>query len=151
MGIDYTQCCIYGLAIRKEDVKTVISPAKYEKQNRYNPKTGKVTHTENTLVKEAEESYSIFGVNEESFHELGWALAKAFPELAVYVPYDEDVIYLGYNVADSEGGGRVTLLRGFICLEELSDLHKQLVCDLKEHETEFGHHDLELRFFSIVG
>jgi hypothetical protein len=148
MGIDYTQHCVYGLAIHKDEVEAVVSPAVYEQQNRYNPKTGQVSHTEKTLVKESEEKYSVLGVAAESFYELSDGLQAAFPDLQITYSYDEDIIYVGYNVADKEDGGRVTLLEGSIDIESLMDLHKQLAQKLQKLQSD---DKFSLWFFSVVG
>ncbi len=61
MGTNYYQQCIIGVHFTEEELKKITSPAVFEKQPRYNTRTGKIDHYETILVKNEEYHYSFMG------------------------------------------------------------------------------------------
>jgi hypothetical protein len=131
MGVNYEQIAVLGIEVKAKDCKVITSPAVYEKQNRYNSKTGKVSHQETVLVKEEEYKYSFGGFEFEDFWDLGndadFRDMFIDPNLEmVYVcdDYSDGRYLIGYKIGDDADCGRATLLDGEISVAEL--VEKQL-------------------------
>jgi hypothetical protein len=144
MGVNYTQHCIMGLELKYEDMKVVVSPAKYEEQNRYDNRTGKVTHTENVLVQREEYYFEAFGVKNEEFYEFVEELADKYELDSVIISgeYSETVVYVGKKIGDEYDCGRVDLLIGNYSLQELqeaqSEVERKLGVEARFVELYFG-------------
>ena len=142
MSVNYTQYCIYGIHLEEKNYRTVISPAEYEMQNRYDTKTGKIIRQEKVLVKNNVIKYEVFGVEEYGWWELCDGLEEQFPCLDVV--QDEDSIFIGQGIGDSHGD-RIELIEGDVTLEELKAYHEEVKEQLNVRDEE-----LSLHFFTRI-
>lgn len=144
MGVNYDQKCMVGIEVALSDITVVVSEAVYEDQNRYNPKTGKITGTERVLVKKEELKYVFMGEESDDWYCMIENLADKLG-LDSYVPRsdDEQYFYIGTLVGDEQDMGRADLLTGSV---EISYLVK-LMTELKDKLPG----DISLHFLSSAG
>jgi hypothetical protein len=146
MGVNYQQKCMVGIEIPLSDITVVVAEATYEDQNRYNPKTGKITGTERVLVRESELKYVFMGKESDDWYSMIEDLAKEL-DLDSYIQngdYDgEEYFCIGTFVGDEDDMGRVDLLTGSV---EISYLVK-LMTELKDILPG----DISLHFLSSAG
>ena len=146
MGVNYCQKCMVGIEVALSDITHVVSEAVYEDQNRYNPKTGKITGTERVLVKEEELKYVFMGKESTDWYSMIENLAD---ELGIdsYIQdgeCEEDAYFcIGTFVGDEQDMGRADLLTGSV---EISYLVK-LMTELKDKLPG----DISLHFLSSAG
>jgi len=147
MGVNYTQSCIIGIELDYDQVKEVISPAKYEEQNRYNSRTGEVVRTESVLVKHEESVFKGFGVENECFYEFAEELAAKYEldAAVIYADY-ETRGYLGKRLGDSRDFGRIGFLDGNVSVTEIIKVRTEIAQKL-DIKTE----DVKIHFTSDVG
>jgi hypothetical protein len=144
MGVNYQQKCMVGIEIPLSDITIVVSEAVYEDQNRYNPKTGKITGTEKVLVKEEELKYVFMGKESTDWYSMIENLAD---ELGIdsYIQDTDDgygYFCLGTFIGDEHDMGRADLLEGSVPISHLV----KLMTELKET---LG--DVQLHFLSSAG
>lgn len=140
MGTNYTQYVVLGIEVKEKDCKTIISPPKYELQNRYDPRTGEVVRQENVLIKSEQYKYSFAGVEFDEFYDMEYVLRKNFSDPNIKFVYADSFYYIGYLLGESEGGGNIDLLKGNISVMEvlyliqhsLDDAFKQIIPDKDE-------------------
>lgn len=150
MGINYSQYAVYGFVIKKADCYYVAAPAVTEKQNRYDTKTGKISHTQEVVVKEEEGYYLFSGRKYDEFFALYEDMVETLASRdidIVYVTDDEynSVLYVGRILGKSVDCGRADLLAGPpYSLHELTDLDQWL-------RSEFPHDEPALHFFAEIG
>ena len=145
MGVNYRQKCMVGIEVALSDITVVVSEAVYEDQNRYNPKTGKITGTERVLVKEEELKYVFMGEESDDWYCMIENIAE---ELGIDSCIQEDddgdaYFYIGTLVGDEQDMGRADLLTGSV---EISYLVK-LMTELKDKLPG----DISLHFLSSAG
>ena len=145
MGVNFRQKCMVGIEVPLSDITVVVAEATYEDQNRYNPKTGKITGTERVLVRESELKYVFMGKEYDDYHSLIGDLVDEL-ELDSYIEDEDDgngYFYIGTFIGDERDMGRVDLLEGSV---EISYLVK-LMTELKDKLPG----DISLHFLSSVG
>ena len=130
MGVNFRQKCMVGIEVALSDITVVVSEAVYEDQNRYNPKTGKITGTERVLVKEEELKYVFMGEESDDWYCMIENIAE---ELGIdsYIQEGDDgdaYFCIGTFVGDEQDMGRADLLTGSV---EISYLVK-LMTELKD-------------------
>lgn len=145
MGVNFHQKCMVGIEVALSDITVVVSEAVYEDQNRYNPKTGKITGTERVLVKEEELKYVFMGEESDDWYCMIENIAE---ELGIdsYIQEGDDVdayFCIGTFVGDEQDMGRADLLTGSV---EISYLVK-LMTELKDKLPG----DISLHFLSSAG
>ena len=145
MGVNYRQKCMVGIEVALSDITVVVSEAVYEDQNRYNPKTGKITGTEIVLVKEEELKYVFMGEESDDWCCMIENIAE---ELGIdsYIQEGDDgdaYFCIGTFVGDEQDMGRADLLTGSV---EISYLVK-LMTELKDKLPG----DISLHFLSSAG
>ena len=145
MGVNYRQKCMVGIEVALSDITVVVSEAVYEDQNRYNPKTGKITGTERVLVKEEELKYVFMGEESDDWYCMIENIAE---ELGIdsYIQEGDDgdaYFCIGTFVGDEQDMGRADLLTGSV---EISYLVK-LMTELKDKLPG----DISLHFLSSAG
>lgn len=123
MGVYFKQHAILGFEIKHKDSKVIISDAVYEEQARYDTKTGKQTHTEKVLVKEAEYKYVYRDLEEECFYYLANKLEDKYKEYSFISVIDiDDSILVGFNLNEKQlDYGRACLLETEIDFDDLLD------------------------------
>jgi hypothetical protein len=134
-----------GVEVAVADITIVVAEATYEDQNRYNPKTGKITGTERVLVRESELKYVFMGKEYDDYHSLIGDLVDEL-ELDSYIEDEDDgngYFYIGTFIGDERDMGRVDLLEGSV---EISYLVK-LMTELKDKLPG----DISLHFLSSAG
>ena len=131
MGVDYVQNCIFGFAVKAEDLLVELSPEITEKQPRYDTRTGKVSHYENVVVKQSEEVYRFEDLEDEGIHTLANLIYKKYPDLECHVGSDDDYrpsgIYIGYKLGCRENDWGACLLDGEVSMDELLNMKNSLV------------------------
>lgn len=143
MGVNFYQSVILGVEIKEEDCYVLISPAEYELQNRYDPKTGKVVGQENVLIKPEEYKYSFAGVDFEEFYDFEEAFKKVLnPKLSFICKGDGSSNYIGYMLGESEDYGNVDLVKGSISVSELVKMEHEL-------QSLFNEYKLSVKLFFI--
>lgn len=147
MGVNYNQYCLVGIRIDEDDAKKIIKPAEYETQNRYDPRTGKVTNTVEVLVKDEQTVYEFEGFTyDDDFYGFIESLAKKHKlDYAVneqVCPYG----VVGFSLGTQEDYGRVTLLE---CEEEISDI--LLSVDTLKDIFPNMEDEIEIHFVTSVG
>lgn len=145
MGVNYRQKCMVGIEVALSDITVVVSEAVYEDQNRYNPKTGKITGAEIVLVKEEELKYVFMGEESDDWCCMIENIAE---ELGIdsYIQEGDDgdaYFCIGTFVGDEQDMGRADLLTGSV---EISYLVK-LMTELKDKLPG----DISLHFLSSAG
>lgn len=142
MGTNYYQHAIVGIEVSRKEITVIESPAVYEKQNRYDSKTGIPVRTENVLVKD-EVSYLMFmGTRYEEMYDIGYD--KKYTDLTFEYSEENDSFYLGVDFGETIDLGRVSLLDGEVSISELQD-SAELV------RKYFPDLEIKLYFFSSVG
>lgn len=129
MGVNYSQYCIYGIEIARRDYERVVADPLYEEQNRYNPKTGEITHKEKVLVSDKQVQYQYDDVEAGDWYDFKELLREKFQNLDyVETCYDEDsqAIYFGFEVGEKEDLGRVDLINGYVSLNGLKSYDAEL-------------------------
>jgi hypothetical protein len=139
MGINYRQSCILGICLERNDIKRVISPEKYRDEPRFDPRTGKQTHTERVFEKYEECVYEIMGVEYEDFYSI------EIEDLDVSFS-DEEEVYIGKRLGNTLDCGRVDLLNESHSFTEIQDMAKEVSEKLRVPLEE-----LELHFVTSVG
>lgn len=146
MGVNYDQKCMVGIEVPLSDITTVVEEAVYENQNRYNPKTGKITGTERVLVKEEVLKYSFMGRESGNWCAMIESLADEIG-LDSYIQEGncpgEEYFCIGKFIGDNNDMGRADLLTGSV---EISYLVR-LMTELKD--TLPG--NISLHFLSSAG
>lgn len=129
MGVNYDQKCMIGLRVDIDDIKVVISEAVYEDQNRYDSRTGKVTHVEKVLVEEERSRYEFMGEAHGEWEVLGYNVARKL-KLQCYTEYgyyDQDKFFcIGEFIGESDDCGNVDLLSGELSLSEISEIFERV-------------------------
>ncbi len=139
MGVNYRQSCILGIRLEIDDIKKVVSPAKHRDEPRFDPRTGKQTHTERIIEKDEECVYEIMGVEYEDFYSI------EIEDLDVSFS-DDDEVYIGKQLGDTLDCGRVDLLTGSHSFTEIQDMAKEVSDKLQVPLEEIGIH-----FITSVG
>lgn len=119
MGVHYFQYCFIGIKVPIDDLLVVTSPAVYEEQNRYDPKTGKVKGTERVLVKEEESHYEWDGKVYEEYDDL--RQIEPDKSIGIDVRLIDDHLYFGYSVDADEDCGNVDLIEDELTLEFIQE------------------------------
>jgi hypothetical protein len=142
-----------GIEVALSDITVVVAEATYEDQNRYNPKTGKITGTKRVLVRESELKYVFMGKESKYWQGMIEDLAEELG-LDSYIQegnFDgEESFCIGTFIGDehdisigSSSLGRVDLLEGSV---EIGYLVK-LMTELKDKLPG----DISLHFLSSAG
>jgi hypothetical protein len=146
MGVNYQQKCMVGIEVPLSDITVMVAEATYEDQNRYNPKTGKITGTERVLVRESELKYVFMGKESKYWQGMIEDLAEELG-LDSYIQegnfYGWESFCIGTFIGDERDMGRVDLLEGSV---EISYLVK-LMTELKDKLPG----DISLHFLSSAG
>jgi hypothetical protein len=138
MGVNYSQYCYLGLAFDLDEIHFIESPAEYKLEDRYDVKTGKVTHQEKVLVKEEVSYYKINGANFEDPDDFN---IKNFETIS-----NNDRIYVGYSIGNFRDYGRVDLLEGSISLDELIKMSNEIKNAFPDYKDK-----VMIHFFNSVG
>jgi len=146
MGVNFQQKCMVGVEVPLSDITVMVAEATYEDQNRYNPKTGKITGTERVLVRESELKYVFMGKESKYWQGMIEDLAEELG-LDSYIQegnFDRwESFCIGTFIGDERDMGRVDLLEGSV---EISYLVK-LMTELKDKLPG----DISLHFLSSAG
>lgn len=140
MGVNYSQYCYLGLVFDLDEIEFVESPAEYKLEDRYDTRTGKVTHQEEVLVKE---EVCYYKINDVKFEHPDDYRAKHFD--ARFDSYN-DRIYVGYKIGNFHDYGRVDLLEGSVCLDNLTKMSDKIKEAFPEYKDK-----VMLHFFNSVG
>lgn len=142
MGVDYSQYCIIGIKVLIDDLKVLTSPAVYEEQNRYDPKTGKVIGTERVLVKEEESHYVWDGKIYEEYDDL--CQIEFDESIGTDTYFIDDHIYFGYSIGSNKDYGRVDLIDDELTLEFIQEKFDQI-------RKRFPDYPVQMHFVASVG
>jgi hypothetical protein len=145
MGIKVKQKAILGIKLTHDECYHQKSPAVYDEQPRYDPKTGIQTHTENVLVK-AEQNYFQFGdiVEEDEYFEYFIESVAEANDLQYSCDDENDVGYIGYNLELNTGSYNFDLLEGSLPLDWIED-------NIRELKSVFPDREIQLHFVGYVG
>lgn len=151
MGVNYTQNCILGFVIKAEDLLVELSPEISEEQPRYDTRTGKVSHYENVVMKQAETVYRFENLEDDWMPELVESISNKYPHLYCGYntndpEYDTPYIYIGYQLGESNDNGNNELLDGEISLEELEVMKNNIIKQFPEFQDE-----IKIHFFWWAG
>lgn len=125
MGISYDNYLVYGICLNKSECEVIISPAKYEMQNRYDTKTGKIIKQEKVCIKREENKYVFNSWENEDFTELANDIANA-NNLKWFYNYD-DSCFIGLKAIESDDKGGARMIDGSISISELTELHNKML------------------------
>lgn len=139
MGIDYTQYCLVGVRVNIQDINVVVKEAVYEDQNRYDTKTGKITHVEKVLVKS---QVSKFVFNNKEYENI-YNIENDYKNMTFLYNYDESAFYLGIPVKEPNSYGSFHSLTGFFLKEEILELFEEASKKLNR--------PVQMHFISSVG
>lgn len=139
MGVDYTQHCLVGVRVNVADINVVVKEAIYEDQNRYDTRTGKITHVEKVLVKS---QVSKFVFNNKEYENI-YNIENDYKDMTFIYNYDESAFYLGIPVTDPSGYGSFHSLTGFFLKEEILELFEEASKKLNR--------PVQMHFISSVG
>lgn len=134
MGVDYRQYCMIGVSFDWNELKTVIAPAEYKLENRYDTRTGKVTHQEKILVKEEESCYMLCGRTFKYIDDI------RLDGLWTEINYEDQCLYIGLPVTEPEDLGHVTLLEDSFDLLNLEKLQDRVKDMLPQYSRRVGMH-----------
>lgn len=140
MGVNYSQYCYLGLAFDLDEIEVIESPAEYRLEDRYDVKTGKVTHQEKVLVKE---EVCYYKINDVKFEHPDDYRDRSFDTR--FDSYN-DRIYVGRNIGNFHDYGRVDLLEGSISIDELTKMSNKIKEDFPKYKDR-----VMLHFFNSVG
>jgi hypothetical protein len=119
MGTNYYQYGIVGVKVKLKDILAVESPAVYEKQSRYDTRTGLPISTENVLVKDEVSYYMFMGTRYDEIYDIEYD--ERYKDLEFqYSEYDE-AFYLGVDVGEERDCGRATLLGGEASVDDITN------------------------------
>ena len=90
MGVDYVQNCVFGFAVKAEDLVVELSPEIVEEQPRYDTRTGQVSHYEKVIVKQSEEVYRFEDLEDEELYVLAKKISEKYPDLECCVDSDDE-------------------------------------------------------------
>ena len=144
MGVNYDQYCLVGIEVEEESCRKVLKPAEYETQNRYNPRTGEVTHQEKVLVREEEYVYEFNGKEYDDYFYSFVESVASENDLRCAVDQESGFGVVGFSLGDSTDYGRADLLTGSESIKRVLDL----VDRLKEI---FPDHEVSIHFVTNVG
>jgi hypothetical protein len=147
MGVNFIQYCILGWEFTRDDIEQEISPAEYQLQDRFDTKTGKVTHQENVLVKAREYKLAAAGVEADDIYDLAEGIADKYG-LECGIDSDYDRFWIGFKMGETEDYGRVDLINGSVCLDDFAmslNTLRELQADIAPDQA------IELHFGSHVG
>lgn len=153
MGIYYSGHLIYGLRLNEKDCYNLISPAKYDRQDRYDPKTGQFSHQENVLIEKEQEEYRFQDFRTESFDELQSAILDTIVgnEDIDCISGEDGYCVIGVLLIDNENCGRIDWpVDKKISFEELEQARDLTLEKLRSHLT-LDASDLGLYFVMSVG
>ena len=123
MGVDFKQYCLIGQSYSFEELETTISPEEYKMEDRYDAKTGKVTHQEKVIIKYEVKEYSLLGKTNECLYELSALLEKK--GLICVEDDNSNTFNVGLPFASRSDYGRVTMLEGGVTQSHLNDKFDQ--------------------------
>ena len=136
MGIDYYQHVIVGIKFNRDSFRREISPAIWEMQKRYDTKTGKVSHVERVLVKDAQYEWFLPNTNIKldckDHYDLDSSILKLCKnnfKVDLDVKIFEDNIYIGKEINLTQSYGRFHPLNGYIPSEDFKNNFLQLTLD----------------------
>lgn len=132
MGVNYEQHCMVAVSFDWDELKRVTSKAEYKLEDRYDTRTGKVTHQEKVLIKEEEFCYELCGRRFKYIEDIHFE--------GLFVEYDEDYLYIGLPVTEPVDLGRVTLLEDSFDLLNLEKLQDRVKKVLPEYANCVGIH-----------
>lgn len=150
MGTNFSQSVVFGISANIEDIKVVSRPAEYKMQDRYDPRTGKITHQENVCVKYEEYFYDFCGQIASELDMLELEIREAYPDVSLWTDYDfgkESQVVVGIGVGENEDMGRVELVRGSVSVEELEILRSKL----ESYFPDISPDQFKLHFIPYVG
>ena len=145
MGINVTQKAILGIELTHDECYHQKSPAIYDKQPRYDSKTGVQTHTENVLVKEEQHCFQFGDIIEEDEYFSYFIENVADANGLEYACDDEnDTGYIGYDLGLNSGSYKFDLLDGSLSLDWVNEKAKEL-------QLFFPNREIGLHFVGYVG
>jgi hypothetical protein len=139
VSVNFTQKVLVGVSLSLLEIERVISEAVYENQPNYDTKTGKKIGENKVLVKEAESVYDFGKFRCEDLEDLVSEIEEGYGLTAFF---DNDFLYVGEEIGESEDYDRVDLRSGEIDLEELMDIFARVGKQIDNPK---------LIFMSIVG
>ena len=151
MGVDYNQYCYVGFTLDANDLRVVVSPEVVEYQNRYDPKTGEITHQEEVVVKDEIAVYKFYDIliDDEDVDDLSdivYEIEERY-EVSCHYDSDEEVLLVGIDISSDlkpDEYSKISLLDGEVSIEELNNLKKEI-------QDKFPDREISLVFYSHVG
>jgi hypothetical protein len=143
MSVNFTQKCIIGIKLSREDVINVVSEPIYETQSRYDIKTGKETSKSKVLVKEGEESFDFMGYSSYDLYELGEVISSN-TDLNCITCGEEEYLYIGKKIGDNHDYGRADLIEGSIS-------SYNAISAIQDVRNIFPSYEVSLHFITHVG
>lgn len=135
MSVNYEQHCMIGVSFGFDELKLVISKAEYKFEDRYDTKTGKVTHQEKVLVKEEKVCYELCGRMFDYIEDI------QLDGLDVEIDHSNQIVYIGLLPAsEAEDVGRVSLLYDSLDLSNLENLKNEVKRILPQYANRIGLH-----------
>lgn len=135
MSVNYEQHCMIGVSFDFDELKRVTSKAEYKLEDRYDIRTGKVTHQEKILVKEEKVRYELCGRIFDYIEDI------QLDGLNVEIDDENQIVYIGLLPAsEAEDVGRVSLLYDSLDLSNLENLKNEVKRILPQYANRIGIH-----------
>lgn len=152
MGVSYSVYLVYGFELKEKDCKIIIEPAVFEDQNRYDFKTGVVSHKETILVKQEKFKYVFGNIEQEG---PGWyEFLETVSNKLKLKAYDDNrtgTAVVGKLILENKDWGRFDAPKGSISLNAMSNLHTEVLGKLALNNIEIDPSELKLRVVTYVG
>jgi|688.fasta_scaffold192940_4 hypothetical protein len=127
MGTNFEQKCIVGFILSKKELTVIDQEEQFELQSRYDTKTGKETHKEKVMIREEESYFKFVDIVADDLYNLVNMIKSDYGfEAGTFWSDDDNYLWVGYELGDTENYGRVDLLTGSLDIEVLRELKGNL-------------------------
>lgn len=119
MSVSYTQKALVGIRLSIEDIKSILSEARYRYEPRFDTKTGQQTHETRVLVQEAKHLYTFKDLSSEDVYDLAEQIESRYKLTALV---SDEALYVGLTVGGKIDYGNVRLIQKEVSFTELSGM-----------------------------
>ena len=139
MITNYNQICIIGTKFTLDEITIVDSPAVFEKQNRYDTRTGAITKIENVMISDEKFHYEFLGKSYDDIYDI----ENDYEDLVLHLDYDDNCAALGYEIEATDYGS-AELIDVSLELEEITNIFAKM-------QIRFSNTKIEMHFLTRIG